>query len=130
MTSIYPTLRYDDPKAATAFLTEALGFVEESMHNDDAGSVAHAELSFGDDIVMLGTRSDPPGPFDTGRAVLYLALDDEAAVDAHHDRAVSAGAPVVMALTDQPYGSREYAVTDPEGNVWTIGSYRPTPAAR
>lgn len=35
------------------------------------------------------------------------------------------GAPVVMELTDQPYGSREYAVTDPEGNVWSVGTYRP-----
>ena len=44
---------------------------------------------------------------------------------AHHTRAVAAGAPVVMELVDQPDGSREYAVTDPEGNVWSVGSYRP-----
>ena len=69
-----------------------------------------------------------PGPWDTGRAVIYLVAGDAAAVDAHHARAVAAGATVVQELVDQPYGSREYAVTDPEGNVWSVGSYRPTPA--
>jgi uncharacterized glyoxalase superfamily protein PhnB len=123
--SIHPTLRYADPRAAMAFLTGALGFVEQAVHTGDDGSIGHAELSFGDGVVMIGTRSDPPGPFDTGRAVLYLALDSAEEVDAHHARAVAAGAKVVQGLVDQPYGSREYAVADPEGNVWSVGSYRP-----
>jgi uncharacterized glyoxalase superfamily protein PhnB len=123
--SIHVTLRYADPYAAITFLTSTLGFVEQAVHTADDGRVAHAELSFGDGVVMLGTRSDPPGPFDTGRAVVYLALDSPDEVDAHHARAVAAGAEVVQGLVDQPYGSREYAVADPEGNVWSIGSYRP-----
>ena len=32
-----------------------------------------------------------------------------------------------MDLVDQPYGSREYAALDPEGNVWAFGTYRPGP---
>jgi uncharacterized glyoxalase superfamily protein PhnB len=123
--SIYPTLRYDDPKAAIAFLTGTLGLVEQAVHNNDDGTVGHAELSFGDGVVMISSRQGESDLFDTGRAVLYLALDSPAEVDAHHDRAVAAGATVVYGLVDQPYGSREYAVTDPEGNVWSIGSYRP-----
>ncbi len=71
---------------------------------------------------MLGTRAGDANPFDTGRAVLYLAVDN---VDAHHDRAVAAGAEIIYGLTDQPYGSREYAARDPEGNVWSFGTYRP-----
>jgi uncharacterized glyoxalase superfamily protein PhnB len=127
--SIYVTLRYDDPRAAMAFLTDALGFTELHVATDDDGAVAHAELRFGDGVVMIGARKGGSDPFDTGRAVVYLALDDArddpAAVDAHHDRAVAAGAEVVQELVDQPYGSREYAVRDPEGNIWSIGSYRP-----
>lgn len=119
--SIYPTLRYDDATAAIAFLTSALGLIEQSVHSD-SGVVAHAELSHGDGVVMIGSRGPEPGAFDTGRAVIYLVVDD---VDAHHDRAVAAGAEIVMGLTDQPYGSREYAVRDPEGNVWCVGTYRP-----
>lgn len=124
--SIHPTLRYTDPAAAIAFLTGTLGFVEEHVHRAADGTVGHAELSFGGDVVMLGARTDPPDRFDTGRAVIYLAVDD---ADAHHDRAVAAGAEVVHGLVDQPYGSREYAVADPEGNVWSVGTYRPKVAA-
>jgi uncharacterized glyoxalase superfamily protein PhnB len=123
--SIYPTLRYDDARTAIAYLTGTLGLVEQHVSTGDDGAVAHAELSFGDGVVMLGTRRAGQDAFDTGRAVLYLALDSADAVDAHHDRAVAAGAEVVLELVDQPYGSREYAVRDPEGNIWSIGSYRP-----
>lgn len=120
--SIYPTLRYDDAKAAIVFLTSAFGLTEENVMIGDDGGVGHAELSWGDGVLMLGTRADPPGMFDTGRAVLYLVVDDP---DRHHDRAVAAGAEIVMALTDQPYGSREYAALDTEGNRWSFGTYRP-----
>jgi uncharacterized glyoxalase superfamily protein PhnB len=123
--SIYVTLRYDDARAAIAYLTGALGFVEQHVYTVDDGTIGHAELSFGDGVVMLGTRRSGPDTFDTGRAVVYLALDSPEAVDAHHDRAVAAGAEVVQELVDQPYGSREYAVRDPEGNIWSVGSYRP-----
>lgn len=47
--------------------------------------------------------------------------------DGHHDRAVAAGAEIVMGLTDQDYGSREYAARDSEGNLWCFGTYRPSP---
>lgn len=124
--SIHTTLRYDDPRAAVAFLTGTLGFRELDVHTDDAGAVVHAQLAWDDgaasDVLMLGPRSTPPGPFDTGRAVVYLTTDDP---DGLHERAVAAGAPVCMGLTDQDYGSREFAVTDPEGNVWSVGTYRP-----
>ena len=123
--SIYPTLRYTDAEAAIAFLTGALGFVTGAVHTADDGSVAHAELVFGDGVVMLGTRTDPPGPFDTGRAVTYLVVDGAEALDAHHEKAVAAGAEVLHGPVDQPYGSREYAALDPEGNVWSVGTYRP-----
>jgi len=28
-------------------------------------------------------------------------------------------------LHDTDYGSRDYAARDPEGNVWSFGTYRP-----
>jgi uncharacterized glyoxalase superfamily protein PhnB len=123
--SIYVTLRYPDARAAIAFLTGTLGFAEQQVVASDDGTVEHAELSFGDGVVMVGTRRGAQDPYETGRAVVYLALDSAAAVDAHHDRAVAAGAEVVQELVDQPYGSREYAVRDPDGNIWSVGSYRP-----
>ena len=127
--SIHVTLRYDDARAAIAYLTGTLGSTEQHLSSTEDGGVGHAERSFGDDILMIGSRRSVPGatpdPFDTGRAVVHLALDAPDAVDAHNARAVAAGADAVQDLVDQPYGSREYAVRDPEGNAWSLGSYRP-----
>ena len=120
--SIYPTFRYGDAKAAIRFLVDAFGFTEKSVMENPDGTIAHAELAWPDGgLVMLGQRREA-GPFDNGRTVTYRALD---APDAHHARAVEAGAEITMELVDQDYGSREYAALDPEGNVWCFGTYRP-----
>lgn len=120
--SIYPTLRYTDADAAVTHLTSVLGFTEKAVSRTESGSIAHAELSFGNGLIMIGQRSTEPSPFDTGRSVTYLVVPDP---DGHHDKAVAAGAQISMPLTDQPYGSREFAATDPEGNIWCFGTYQP-----
>jgi len=120
--TIYPTLRCRDARAVLTFLVDVLGFRTLSVMPEGDGPVAHAEVAYGDGVVMLGSVGPEPGPFDTGRACIYVALDDP---DAHHDKAVDGGAKVVMELTDQDYGSREYGVEDPDGNVWVFGTYRP-----
>lgn len=123
---IYPIVRYDDAHAGMRFLGEAFGFELDEVHEQD-GSVAHALVGFGDDLVMVSSRRPGGDPFDLGPLCLYVAVDDP---DAHHDRAKAAGAEILMELTDQDYGSRDYAARDPEGNVWCFGSYRPGRKAR
>jgi uncharacterized glyoxalase superfamily protein PhnB len=118
---IIPTLRYEDAKAAIEFLDRAFGFERKEIHENEDGTIGHAELKFGTGLVMVGSRK-PGDRFETGHAVLYVIVEDP---DAHHDRAKAAGATIVMELTDQPYGSREYAAEDPEGNVWSFGTYDP-----
>jgi uncharacterized glyoxalase superfamily protein PhnB len=122
--SIYPTLRYKDARAAIRFLVDAFGFTEKFVTEAPDGTIGHAELAWpGGGLVMLGQkRAGGPSPFDTEHVVTYLALDDP---DAHHARAVGAGAEIIQNLVDQDYGSREYAALDPEGNVWSFGTYRP-----
>jgi uncharacterized glyoxalase superfamily protein PhnB len=123
--SIYPTLRYRDAPAAVDFLRQAFGLTEHEVTRTDDGGIVHAELAWDNGLLMVGNRSEAgDSPFDTEQCCLYLAVDDP---DAHHDHAVAAGAEIVMPLTDQPYGSREYAARDPEGNVWCFGTYRPAP---
>jgi uncharacterized glyoxalase superfamily protein PhnB len=119
--TIYPTLRYDDARAAIRFLTDAFGFQTDAVH-EDKGQISHALLGWGSGLIMLSSRQ-PHDPFDMGRCCLYVAVDDP---DAHHARAKAAGAEIMMELTDQDYGSREYAARDPEGNVWCFGTYRPS----
>jgi uncharacterized glyoxalase superfamily protein PhnB len=122
--TIYPTIRYDDAPAAIRFLTEAFGLRADQVHEGEGGTIEHALLGWGRDLVMVSSRRPGGDRFDMGRICLYLAVDDP---DGHHARAVAAGADIVMSLTDQEYGSREYAALDPEGNVWCFGTYQPGP---
>ncbi|MEF9910014.1 VOC family protein [Streptomyces sp. P5-A9] len=124
--TIFPTLLYDDAKAAIGVLTQALGFTEEAVYEGEDGSVLHAELSCGNGRVMLGSKGGE-GLFakamaGAGPAGVYVVVDD---VDAHHARAVEHGAEILMPPTDQSYGSRDYMARDPEGNVWSFGTYAP-----
>jgi len=114
--SIYPVLSYQDAPAAIAWLTTAFGFEPLMVVPNDAGGVMHAELRFGNGLVMLGS----------GRSAwaqgLYLVVAD---ADAHYDRALAAGAEITRPLHDTDYGAREYTAKDPEGNEWSFGTYLP-----
>jgi uncharacterized glyoxalase superfamily protein PhnB len=113
--TVYALARYHDCQAAIDFLTGAFGFRLHEASKNDEGVVHHAELLVGDDMIMI-SEGTPGGPG------VYVAVED---VDAHHDRAEAAGAEITMKLIDQPYGSREYGCTDPQGNRWWFGTYRP-----
>ena len=123
--TIYPSLRYHDARAAIDFLTEAFGFTQEEVHADADGVIAHAELSGFGGVVMLGSEpvgGDPRWGAHAGQGWLYISTDDP---DALHDRALAAGAEIVMELTDTDYGSRDFSARDPEGNLWSFGTYSP-----
>jgi uncharacterized glyoxalase superfamily protein PhnB len=120
-------LSYDDPRAAVEWLEQAFGFERSSMHETN-GKIAHAELRFGDGMIMLGAA----GPNDFGLRTprelgavnqgVYLIVDD---IAAQYDRARAAGAEILRKLADTDYGSREFMARDPEGNIWSFGTYRP-----
>jgi uncharacterized glyoxalase superfamily protein PhnB len=124
MQTIYPVLRYEDAHGAIAFLERAFGFERHTVHDGQNGGVDHAELKLGDEYVMLGSTGEGDDRFNqgAGRSSLYVVVDDP---DAHHARANEAGATIERELTDQDYGSREYTARDPEGNLWSFGTYRP-----
>ncbi|MFF4541568.1 VOC family protein [Streptomyces aureus] len=128
--SIYPSMLYADAKGAIRQLTEAFGFTELSVYESEDGSVMHAELVQGNGAVMLGSKGRG-GCFDeamknAGPCGVYIVVDD---VDAHHRRAVEHGAEILMAPTDQDYGSRDYMARDLEGNIWSFGTYAPETGA-
>ena len=121
-TIIWPTFRYRDAPAAIRFLKEAFGFEEVAVYpgeTDDA--VAHAELRWpGGGGIMLGShRDDDPGWL-PGAGSVYIVTQD---VDALHDRAQRAGAKIVRPLRNEDYGSRGFTARDPEGAIWSFGTY-------
>jgi uncharacterized glyoxalase superfamily protein PhnB len=130
--TVWPTLRARDARALIRFLVDAFGFEETAVHGDQPdGSgdvVVHAELSWplGGGLMLGSARDEPGNPWTLtpGTAGCYVVTDDP---DALHARAVAAGAEVVAELHDTDYGSRDFAVRDPEGNLWSFGTYRGEP---
>ncbi|MEA3000553.1 MAG: hypothetical protein QOK17_2386 [Sphingomonadales bacterium] len=136
--AIIPALRYRDAPAAIDFLCAAFGFDRRDVYPDaaDPRLVVHAQLVLDGNMIMLSsvqaTDFARDAPLRTvaeaggNTLTLYVVIDD---VDAHHGRAIAAGADVFMPPEDQPYGGRAYTARDPEGHVWTFGSFDPWAAA-
>jgi len=122
--SVFPWRTYDDAHAAIAFLERAFGAERHALQVADDGSVDHAELRFGNGVVMVGSAT-PTLPATRGAGEpgqgIYVVIDDP---DAHFARARAAGAEIVSELRDLGY-SREYRARDPEGNGWHFGTYQP-----
>jgi uncharacterized glyoxalase superfamily protein PhnB len=115
--NVFPFMRFADADAALAWLSEAFGFEPREVYRDDQDRIAHAEVSLGPGIVMFG-------PGDPASHGVYVAVQD---VDAHYKQAKAAGAEITREIEDTDYGSREYTARDPEGHVWSFGSYLPQP---
>lgn len=124
---VWPVLTYRDAHAAVDFLCKAFGFEQAAMDTQegDPSVVEHAELSWPlGGGVMLGTAGKDEGPFGQRRAgndAVYVVCDDP---DSLFEQASQEGAEVVMGLRDEGYGSRGFTVRDPEGNLWSFGTYR------
>jgi uncharacterized glyoxalase superfamily protein PhnB len=118
---IIPTIRYMDAPAAIDFLERAFGFERKAVYGD-GDVIHHAELTCGRGMVMLGSLGQGDRQFDTYKSSAYVVVADP---DALHDRAKAAGATITRELQDTDYGSREFSATDPDGNVWSFGTYDP-----
>ena len=79
--------------------------------------MVHAELSFGDGMVILSTPTHPSRyPRREGaQQCLYVSVDD---AREHLARARSAGALITSELRDTDYGARVYGAQDPGGHHW------------
>jgi uncharacterized glyoxalase superfamily protein PhnB len=124
MPTMYPYLSYRDAASALRFLEEAFGFTTNVRWDAPHGTVQHAEATFGDGALMMGTAEHPTAPLE-GASVgqgTYVYVAD---VDAHFERARAAGARVVYTPEDTEWGTRRYRVLDPEGYEWSFGTYRP-----
>jgi uncharacterized glyoxalase superfamily protein PhnB len=121
---VYPTIRYRNARAGINWLVEALGFEEHMVvPGEQEGSIAHAELKLGQGMVMVGDEQEGDSVAKAaGAASAYIYVDDP---DAAYARALEHGAEVLRELRDTLYGSREFSVGDPEGNVWSFGNYDP-----
>ena len=129
--TLIPCLRYRDAHAMIAWLCRAFGFEQHAVYDDDTGGVAHAQLVHGHGMLMLGSvRDDAFGrriaqPDEIGgreTQCTYVIVPD---CKAHYEHAKAAGAAIVDDYEEKDYGGAGYSCRDPEGHLWSFGSYDP-----
>jgi uncharacterized glyoxalase superfamily protein PhnB len=129
--SVIPGHRYRNAPAAIDWLCKVFGFERHAVYEGELGTIAHAELTLGGSMIMLGSGKDDEfgrsfkSPEELGgveTCSLYIVVPD---ADAAYARAGSAGAVITTPLHDTPYGSRDFTVKDPEGHTWNVGTYDP-----
>jgi uncharacterized glyoxalase superfamily protein PhnB len=104
---VIPVLEYPDVRAAVDWLCRAFGFHERlriASHR--------AQLTFGAGALVVAGGA---GPAPAGSVMVCVAE-----VARHHEHALAAGAKIVAAPADYPYGERQYDAEDPWGHRWTF----------
>ena len=131
--SVIPVLRYREASAAIEWLCAAFGFEKNLVVSNEDGTIAHAQLSFGNGMIMLG--SVPKNETDFGRLMKqpdeiggaetqssYVIVED---ADAAYARAKASGARIAIEIKDEDYGGRGFTCYDLEGHLWSFGTYDP-----
>jgi len=128
--TIMPTMRYRNAPAAIDWLCQVFGFARHAVYANPDCTIAHAELTLGGGMIMLGSGKDDqygkgfksPAELGVETRSAYIVVPTAEEVYA---RAQAAGAVVVRPLDNTDYGSREFTVKDPEGHSWSVGTYDP-----
>jgi uncharacterized glyoxalase superfamily protein PhnB len=130
--TIIPCLRYRDAPRMIEWLCNTFGFKRHLIVEDGQGGIAHAQLTIGSGMIMLGSEragDDPFGRLQKTPAALggttqspYLVVAD---ADAVYRQAKAAGARIALDIKDEDYGGRGFSCLDPEGHLWSVGTYDP-----
>ena len=130
--TVIPCMSYRDAAAAIDWLCDTFGFEKQAVYPADDGTIMHAQLTFGNGMIMCGTKKgDTPfgrlikQPDEIGGAETqgcYLMVSD---ADAYYARAKASGAEIILEIQDDDFGGRSYACRDPEGHIWNFGTYDP-----
>ena len=129
--TVIPCLRYRDAPAAINWLCRVFGFEEQLVVPNEDGTIAHAQLSFGNGMIMLGSASDTEfgrlmkHPDEIGGAetqTSYVVVSD---ADLVYRQAKAAGAEIILDIKDEDYGGRGFTCRDLEGHIWNFGTYDP-----
>ncbi|MQA20480.1 VOC family protein [Rugamonas rivuli] len=129
--NVIPCMRYRDAPAAIDWLCTTFGFEATLVVPNEDGSIAHAQLSFGNSMIMLGSVFDTEfgrlmkqpseiGQFNTQSS--YLVVND---ADKVYARVKEARGEILLDIKDEDYGGRGFTCRDPEGHIWSIGTYDP-----
>lgn len=129
--AIIPTIQYKDASKAIEWLCTAFGFDKHLVVPGENGTIAHAQLRFGNAMIMIGSQNDRDygslirTPLDLNglnTQAPYIVVEN---TDEHYKKAVQAGVEILIDIKDEAYGGRGYTCKDFEGHIWNFGSYNP-----
>ncbi len=129
--TLIPCLRYRDVAAAIDWLCRAFGFECRRLYKDELIGITYAQLAFGNGMVMVAPVVDSEygrqlrQPDEIGGAStqgIYVIVNS---ADALYAQAKAAGAQIAIELKDEDYGGRGFTCHDPEGHLWSFGTYDP-----
>ncbi len=130
--TLTPGLVVRDAPKTIEFYKQAFGAVARDVHYAPDGKVMHAVLKIGDSLFMLGEELpsmnvlSPQSRGGTSVTVHIYCKD----VDAAFNRAVSAGAKVLMPVMDMFWGDRQGQVEDPAGHRWSLATHKEDPSVK
>lgn len=131
--TVIPVLRYRNAPAAIEWLCQTFGFEKHLVVPNEDGTIAHAQLSFGNGMIMLGSVRKNETEFgrltkqpdEVGGAQMqttYVVVTD---ADAAYARAKAGKAKIAMEIRDEDYGGRAFSCHDLEDHLWSFGTYDP-----
>ncbi|MEO8461293.1 MAG: VOC family protein [Dokdonella sp.] len=129
--TIIPTLHYRDAPAAIEWLCRAFGFEKRAIYPDDKSGIAHAQLTFGNGMIMVSSVGDHEWgrrfvqPDEIGGRETQCSCVCVADPKAHYEKAKAAGAEIIDELAEKDYGGSGYGCRDLEGHLWWFGDYDP-----
>ena len=128
---IIPTMIYNDAPMAIDWLCNAFGFEQHLIVEGENNTIVHAQLRYGNSMIMLSSDNEneygqlvkTPGSLNGNTTqAAYIVVEK---IDEHYQKAVDAGAEILIDIKDEDYGGRGYTCMDKEGHIWSFGSYDP-----
>jgi PhnB protein len=121
---VIPMLVCRDVSGEIDFCKTTFGAMELGRRPGPDGTVVHALLTIGGEMVIIEAEwptlaSRAPQPDGSSPVVIFVYVED---VDTVIERAVVAGAKVLLPVKDQFWGDRTGRIIDPSGHVWTIST--------
>lgn len=124
-------MKYQNARSAIEWLCRAFGFEKHLIVKGENDNIAHAQLTLGNAMIMLGSASDdeygkliqtPNNINGLNTQAPYIIVEN---INEHYEKAVQEGAEIVIEIKNEDYGGRGYTCRDTEGHIWNFGSYNP-----
>lgn len=118
--TVLPHVTYQDLDEAIAWLTRTFGFTEHYRYGDP---ISGAQMYLGKVFIMIERARDrraSPAQLGCGTQSLTVFVED---IEAHFERAKSAGATIVEDLHETVYGELQYGVEDLDGHHWLFSRH-------